>query len=90
MMLLFQVKKSKVIGRLYVAFKCESELSYVEGKKGDRRYHFIHFGFDKRVACEHQMTILTATIFFLSIGVGLTPPKAVVREFFRKTETTQS
>lgn len=87
---LFQTKKSKVIRRLYITFKFESELSYVEGKKGDRRYHFIHLGFDKRVACKHQMVILTATIFFLSVGVGLTPPKAVMREFFRKTETTQS
>lgn len=89
-MTLFQVKKSKVIGRLYMAFKLESELSYVEGKKGDRRYHFVHFGFDKRVACEHEMMILTATILFLSVGVGLTPPKVTMREFFSKTDTTKS
>lgn len=84
-MKIFKVKR---IGRLYLSMKLENELSWIEGTKGDRRYFFFHCGLDDRPAFDVRMKIITVSFFFISLGIGLTPPLQTMSNFYRRSQTS--
>jgi hypothetical protein len=67
-------KRAWLIGRLFISLKLENELSWVEGKRGDRRYHYLHIGHDIRHTKEgHEVLIGTLTALWISISIGIFP-----------------